>query len=174
MKKITLLIGVLTVVGCIGTANGTGITVPSAPLWTDTGIFLMGCADITATGTWNWGNVDPSFGPNGDFLGPSGFADEWLPNGFHGQLIAFVGPDPYAGRISPQTYYPIGSSGSLKALTGELWLGFNDDFSTDATGDNTGSVTADVKLIIPDGGSTLVLLGGVVVLAGAFRRFVRN
>ena len=155
---------------CIATVsllqlNANAVIVTADPVWTDSGISLKGehvC--ITAQGEWSWGGGSLT-GPDGDNVGAGLAWDEWVPNGYHGQLIAFVGANPFSGS----SFYSIGSSGDLSGLTGELWLGFNDDRLSLATGDNYGRVEATIANC-PDGGSSLALLGAAVTAVGAMRR----
>lgn len=130
------------------------ISVPANPLWTDTGLTVSNgdTVTITASGTWNYGA-----GP----LGPDGYLPccNWdlfmaNPPALQGELIAFVGPDPYQGHWGDGSFFPrttgywdIGSSGSFISSTGgKLWLGFNDDAVSRAVGDNSGSVTASIAV----------------------------
>ena len=142
--KRTLLAVVVCLALACGTANASALgvaTVTAVPLWTDTGLTVSGYSiSISAAGVWDWGG-GPT-GPDGDFFyGCSGY-DEFEQNCHHGQLIAFVGANPYAGTVNVD-YYGIGSSGSIpNGLSGELWLGFNDDRESGATEDNSGSVEA--------------------------------
>jgi hypothetical protein len=134
------------------------ITVSSNPLWTDTGISLSGGSTaITATGSWSTGLGFT--GPDGLYV-PEYAYDEWLQNGWHGQLLAYVGANPYSGTVNVD-YFAIGSSGVLNGLSGELWLGFNDDMVSGGVGDNEGSVIATVAIPEPGAGAILAL-GSVV------------
>jgi len=155
---------------------GTIATVTPEPnytnLWTDTGVSLAAgeFVAITATGSWTWGNGVAFFGPDGDPAnGPDG--DDWTP-GQKGVLVGFIGADPftvYPGNPSGP-YFVVGSSDSFNAgLSGELWLGFNDDASSGATGDNSGSVTADINVPEP---SVMMFLGSGL-LGLSFLRFKR-
>jgi len=133
----------------VKSANAVTITVPSVPLWTDTGIRLRASETVTvhdARGQWDWGFALQPFGPEGDPLTPPEFIyDEWITNGRHGQLIGFIGDNPYAAAQNDPRLFPIGTgSVGLSGKSGELWLGFNDDFATNATFDNVGSVIVGV------------------------------
>jgi hypothetical protein len=136
--------------GCstIRAGGGLGtITVSSNPLWTDTGIALAPQNNLVvhgASGLWSYASSVAPFGPNGDFQ-PQLTGDEWITDGQHGQLIGFVGNSPCSHRQNDLAFFVIGTGTvSLTGKSGELWLGFNDDFATHATGDNTGSVTVRV------------------------------
>ncbi len=139
-------------------------------LWTDTGIDLTGqTINITASGAWSW-----AFGEN---VGPDGSLvafvdDEWIQNGRHGQLIAYVGGDPLLGTAGAPgftDYIAIGSNGSITGLTGRLWLGFNDDYSSGGEGDNSGSVQATITSV-PDSGTSITLFGLALFAMAAARR----
>lgn len=129
------------------------ITVPSDPLWTDSGVYLDSgeSVSITASGTWSpaLGQVS---GPEG-FANTSGSFDNFYADANWAALIGYVGADPYQGNwgdgnFFPQAsgYFDIGSGDQFVSLaTGELWLGFNDDAVSEDVGDNYGSVTARVN-----------------------------
>jgi hypothetical protein len=155
---------------------GTIATVTPEPgytnLWTDTGVPLTAgqSVEITATGLWSWG-VGYMFGPDGDpTYGPD--SDDWTP-GQKGALVGFIGVNPftaYPGNPSGP-YFVVGSSDSFIAgLSGELWLGFNDDAASGATFDNQGSVTADINTPEP---SAMILLGSGL-LGLSFVHFKRS
>jgi hypothetical protein len=102
-----------------------------------------------ATGLWNWGFAPASFGPDGDGPHPEFTFDEWLTDGQQGQLIGFVGDNPYNQGQNAPGFFAVGTATvGLTGLSGsaELWLGFNDDFGLppQAIFDNTGSVTVQV------------------------------
>jgi hypothetical protein len=148
------LLGALLLLAAFCTAMAAGlppagadtVTVTANPLWTDTGITLMPQDARTihgASGSWNWGTFY-SFGPDGDYQ-PGFTWDEWITNGQHGQLIGFIGADPYSASQNDSRLFPIGTGTvNLCGLTGHLWLGFNDDFASGAVDDNSGSVTVQV------------------------------
>ena len=135
----------------------TQVTVTSDPLWTDTHLSLKAgqTIAINASGSWNWGQAQANFGPDGDPSTPFGYyGDEF--EGFdlvdHGRLIGFVGPDPYQGNWRNSAFFPQTSGylsiGSGETFTtpygGELWLGFNDDAVAGGVNDNTGQVVANI------------------------------
>ena len=133
----------------------TGFVVTSNPLWTDTGltIGIGDTVDITAQGMWSWdGSIWVT--PNGA-SGTGGYTDQFLAGANHGELIAFVGIDPYQdGKygtsyfpVTDTGYWPIGSSKQFQSdRHGELWLGFNDDARTQVISDNQGNVTANITV----------------------------
>jgi hypothetical protein len=172
MKKLLAVSGMVLTLSVAAIANATTVSVPADPLWTDTGMVLQGekiC--ISAEGSWTWG-TSTWFGPDGDYQ-PTLAWDEWVQNGYHGQLVAFVGANPYAGVVNVD-FYPIGSNGSLSGLSGQLWLGFNDDQSSNAVGDNAGSVRATIKTCVPEGGSALALMGLALGAVGFVSRRFRK
>jgi len=149
----------VTLIGSSATAQTTTVvTVPSNPLWTDTGIALTAGQNVTisATGSWNWGQARSNFGPDGDpnFFSGSGDEFEFFDVVDHGRLLGFVGSDPYQGQGGNGSFYPqtsgyisVGSGQSFAAhYAGELWLGFNDDAVSGATGDNSGQVSATITV----------------------------
>ena len=121
----------------------TTVTVPSNPLWTDTGIYLFAGESVTiqANGSWRWVSNVPNCGPDGIFCVIN---DTFLDDGMQAELIGFIGYEPASiPHVSP--YFAVGSSRSLNVVTsGELWLGFNDDAFGHFTGDNSGYVTATI------------------------------
>lgn len=156
MKKLvlcTLLIALMVAFESVVNANTTTVTVSANPLWADTGIILSpgSVISITATGSWTDGV--------GTFFGPDGYAGCCLNDEFEhfdandkGRLIAFIGPDPYQGHWGDGNFFPqpsgyisIGSARTFTATAyGKLWLGINDDATSKAVGDNSGSVTASI------------------------------
>jgi hypothetical protein len=132
------------------------VVVTSNPLWTDTRLntTIGEKVEINASGWWS-GAVygGPWFGPDGQ-LGKSGYGDTFLYEANWGELIAFVGSDPYQGHWGDGSFFPqhtgywiIGSSGQFVSnKTGELWLGFNDDAVSESVGDNGGTVTASITI----------------------------
>ena len=105
MKKQMLVSSVaLCLLACASVSASSVVTVTSNPLWTDTGITLAGQnVDITASGSWTWG-ASYFFGPDGDYQ-PGDAWDEWFQNGYHGQLIAFVGINPYVGTVNGEEWH---------------------------------------------------------------------
>jgi hypothetical protein len=138
------------------------ITVPSNPLWTDTGKYFNNSSfSIAASGSWSWGG-DPAyfFGPEGDTSshsgGGPGWLDNWVSNGNHGSLIGYIGNDPNSASSG---WFNVGSSAKISNVTGELWLGFNDDKVSGALADNSGSVTAVITTVPEPEAWVMMLLG---------------
>jgi hypothetical protein len=136
-------------------ASGATIGVPSNPLWTNTGISVL-ATDVVhftgATASWTYQDGVPAFGPQGSFLADGAF-DEWITNLQHGQLIGFIGSTAPGLNASPMRAIPqndpglfvIGAGPTTETgRAGALWLGFNDDFLTDAISDNVGSGSVNV------------------------------
>ena len=145
-------------------ADGQSITVNANPLWTDTGI-VLGENDLVtlsdAAGEWTWGGGG-EFGPDGNYQ-PSLAWDEWIRNNYHGQLIGIVLPDGVdpnvVPRILPQDdprLFTIGSATATRTgEAGRLWLGFNDDYSSEATWDNYGFVSVKTVVVPKSNDETL-------------------
>ena len=161
-----LLVSMFSFVQIARTASSVVVT--SNPVWTDTGL-NVGIGEnigVTASGNWTWSTSSGWFGPEGKLPWDSSDAgDNFLYEANHGELIAFVGPDPYQGHFGDSGFFPqhtgywiIGSSAAFVSdKVGELWLGMNDDAVTRGVGDNAGEVTASVsfkawfvKLSYPD------------------------
>jgi hypothetical protein len=160
------MVGVLLVsLACVSAsvAGAATITVPSIPVWTDSGIDLTPGDTLFvhgAAGMWNWG-TSYSFGPQGDYQ-PGLAWDEWIPNGQHGELIGYIGVNPYAAVQNDFYLFGIGTGTVTRTGdTGRLWLGFNDDFSSGGVGDNSGSVTVCASVPEP---ATILLWAGLGAL----------
>ena len=147
------------------------VTVTSNPLWTSTGISLAAGQhvriEVPGPQKWTWGG--------GATHGIDGYSPWSQPNTWdrflyaarHGELIGYVGDDPYQGQWGSYYYdwYGEGDSrsgqhqlpGYLRVGTeaispegfnwtadrgGVLWLGFNDDSQSKAIGDNNGYIYA--------------------------------
>ncbi|MGB8780532.1 MAG: CARDB domain-containing protein [Candidatus Bathyarchaeia archaeon] len=129
------------------------VTVTANPLWTDTelSVEIGQKVAINASGSWDWGAG--VVGPDGT-IGTAGGSDYFLYDANHGELIAFVGSDPYQGHWGDGSFFPqhtgywnVGSSGQfISNKTGELWLGCNDAAVTKISGDNSGTVTASITI----------------------------
>jgi len=157
-------------------AGASVVTVTSNPLWTDTGISLTPSESVTfsgATGSWTWEVPIGPFGPQGDPA--SNPADQWITAGNHGELIGYVDPTSSLNlnaipRVIAQDaagLFQIGANTvTISGMQGELWLGFNDDYSSYAVGDNAGSVTVNVAVgAIPEPSTFIIwsLLGGAAL-----------
>jgi len=106
------------------------VVVPANPLWTDTLLNLANgdIVTITASGVWSWGENRWHY-PEGEptWSYPNTW-DRFLCQAHHGELIAFVGLDPYQehwgdGNFFPQTtwYWIIGRSSQFTSdKTGKL------------------------------------------------------
>ena len=133
-------------------ATNVTVVVTANPLWTDTGIALTGTDAIQiygAAGAWKTQPAFPFDGPDGS-IHCEYVWDEWVTDAQHGQLIGFVGSDPYVISQNDPSLFPVGTNSvALTGRTGELWLGFNDAYATRNPGnigvnDNSGSVTVNV------------------------------
>src|SRR4051812_12965457 len=85
--------GLFLIIPCsLCRAADLSITVTASALWTATGIRVAPSDEVLvhdASGSWAWG-LGAFTGPDGETR-PDLAADEWIQNGQHGQLIAFVG-----------------------------------------------------------------------------------
>lgn len=125
---------------CATTPRNTGtspttVSVPGNRPWTDTGINLAKDSTITisANGTIKIAGSDPGKTPDGD-KGCKGDKNNVAPDL---TCVALI------GRIGDGTPFEVGSSKTLSAPTaGRLYLGVNDSFFDD----NSGNWTADIKV----------------------------
>ncbi|HUR46276.1 MAG TPA: hypothetical protein VMZ27_10410 [Candidatus Saccharimonadales bacterium] len=153
---------------------------PSKPLWTDTGISLKISDLLTlhhATGSWQFDSVTPASGPEGSFT-PGMEWEEWITNGYQGQLIGFIAAAGFNPNEIPRIMsqndpglFEVGTNSvTLNGKEGRLWLGFNDDYHSHAAGDNDGSVVVQVEvgttnqssisaLVVADTGVQVVVSG---------------
>jgi hypothetical protein len=149
----SLFMGVTLLIGPALEAAEISTVVAANPLWTDTGIMLAPSDLVVvhnAQGSWTWGSCCNGLG--GYFFGPEGDPqptlawDEWIPDGLHGQLIGFLGDDPYLSSPGDPGLFAVGTgTATLTGQSGRLWLGFNDDRVSHATSDNAGSVTVEIS-----------------------------
>ena len=135
-------------------SSDRNIIVTANPLWTDTGlnINIGDIVNITAKGNWNYGYG--KIGPDGDFSKHPWDLFLSTPKNIQGQLIAFIGSDPYQGNWGNKSFFPqkigylnIGHKGSfISNKSGKLWLGINDDAVSKYIKDNFGSLKASIKI----------------------------
>jgi hypothetical protein len=151
------------------------VTVRSNPLWTDTGLTLTAGHQvrIVAVGTdrWTWGGLATNNAAGFLPWNKPNTHDRFLFEANHGEMIGFVGADPYQGNWG-EPYYDWYDEGDPRngqnqlpgylhvgeqAVTadgfhgtagegGRLWLGFNDDAQSQAVGDNEGSVEVTIHV----------------------------
>ena len=150
-----ILIPLLSVIKPVNASNPWQVPVTASPLWTDTGLYMQAGNEalISATGTWSWGSIPflDSCGPGGT---PGSTSSDVFIVGNRGELIAFVGPNPYQGHLGDPNFFPqsvgywsIGNSGTVTSdKAGELWLGINDDATSEDINDNSGSLPASITL----------------------------
>jgi hypothetical protein len=128
----------------------TTVDVPAdtVDFWVDTHIAITAgeTFSIKATGTVNWDDTHPAVGPTGlkftkDPCAANQYADptSWAATGINcyslvGQIVG--------DNNSSLVVFLVGSKFKLKSpVSGELQLGFNDDFPYDNSGDFTAVVT---------------------------------
>ena len=183
MKRI-ILTTLLAMLLLASTGHASVFTVPSEPLWTNSGILLNPGDSVSihgAAGTWTWAAWSGLFfGPEGNTQ-PTLTYDEWITNGQHGQLIGYIGTldlNTYPRLLSQnnQSLFSIGTgsivAGNTGGSAGYLWFGFNDDYTTNVTNDNIGSVNVSVDTLsapVPEP-STILVLGLGLIGVAAFRK----
>jgi hypothetical protein len=186
MKRIIVLIFLMIFLGAsFAYAVEITVTIDSTELWKDTDIFVTPGEWIDIDylkGEWTWAtwhNNGQLYGPGGDY--ETGYMwDEWITNGHHGALIGYIGiENPYTDpRIIPQNdsrLFMVGNGIEFYSMaSGELWLGFNDDYTTNSwADDNEGSVTVKIDPpatnSVPEP-STFLLIGLGLMGVGLLRR----
>lgn len=188
-KKVSIiaLVALMIAITGMGVAGAsTTVDVPADPLWTDTGLTVTNgqTIAITASGAWWTGsNTNQHCGPDGD----TSVGDEYdlfltsTAPSKHGELIAFVGPDPKQGDKWGTTFFPqpvgagywaIGSSATFTSdRNGKLWLGINDGAQSKAVGDNGGFVaTVTTVTGIPEFPTATLPVAAVIGLMFIFGR----
>jgi hypothetical protein len=131
--------------------------VVAVDLWRKTGLTLHAgdVVTISAEGRWNWSGSVPNFGPDGDpttidIFDQFGYVDAFD----YGRLLGYIGPDPYQDHYGDKTYFPqtsgylsVGSGKTFVApYGGELWLGLNDDATSEFTADNQGRLKVTISV----------------------------
>ncbi len=173
--------GFLAIAGLVGIVFAAGaeaglVSVSANPLWTNTGLELNGetLTVYGATGRWFWQEETDA---DGTSVGSSFLYDEWIQNGRHGQLIGYVGdldPNSMPRVIAQDTpeLFAVGTGSVTKSgLIGHLWLGINDDYSTNNFGDNTGTITALVDVApVPVPASAWLMFTGLASFMGLRRK----
>jgi hypothetical protein len=158
MKLVSALL-LMIILLAFGQSSAATFTVPSNPLWTDSGISVLATDTVTftnATASWSYAGGVPPSGPGGVFL-PGGAGDEWITNLQHGELIGFIGNPALNLNAGPPRVIPQNDPGLFvigdttvpvieTGRAGRLWFGFNDDFATNAIVDNTGTASVTVTL----------------------------
>ncbi len=183
--KYIILVAFLIMSFAVSVAHADIVTVTSDPLWQDSGISLNPGSSVNvygASGSWTWATTwgIAQFGPDGNYR-PDLISDEWIQNGQHGQLIGYIGSldlNAYP-RLIPQndaSLFVIGTGNVFASnngsVSGNLWLGFNDDYATDSVTDNSGEATVHVDAV-PEPG-TIILFGFGLIASAAFMKRYRN
>lgn len=108
-KRIVLTCAVLAVALILFTEESRGVisvSVSASPLWTDTGITLNtgSQVSITASGSWYFGDGQ-TVGPEGASFDRAPF-DRFTSAAVHGELIGYIGPDPFQGHAGDGSFFP--------------------------------------------------------------------
>jgi hypothetical protein len=186
----TALLLLIMVLIPVTQSSATSFTLtPGAALWFDTGITVGAADTVTFTGavaTWSFAGGVPALGSGGSLL-VGGGPDEWITNQQHGELIGFIGNPALNLNAVPRVIaqndlglFVIGGSSTAGVVgpavtetgrSGELWLGFNDDFASLGVGDNSGTGSVDVNGVstVPEP-STLLLVATSLAGVGALAR----
>lgn len=151
-----LLVLMIAITG-MSEAASTYVKVTANPIWTDTSLTVKQGQTINVgieSGQWTTGYE--WCGPQGDTLTLNN--DDLFLNRYasqHGQLIAFVGKDPYWGDYGyfpvplGRGYWSIGKGAIFKSdRSGKLWLGINDAAASRLSGgakDNQGYIMTVVR-----------------------------
>jgi hypothetical protein len=172
MRKTLITVGFLSLLGLPIPAPGMLYTIPDYPLWTDTGLTLSSGdqVSITASGTWDFGVG--YFGPEGTWSDPAPY-DRFSSLANHGELIGFIGTDPFQGHYGDGSFFPqangyitVGTSLLfVSSQNGHLWLGINDDAVSQAISDNFGSLSAQVS-VVPEPSALALGLFALLVVFG--------
>jgi len=158
-------------------SSPVAVVVPSAPIWSSTGIHVEAgqLIKITVSPDDRW-SLAYWLGFN-DAAGYQPWydnGDKFLYEGNHGELIGYIGEDPFQGNWGNPYYCsnifgcsPAGSNQlpgylhvgefaitptgfvTIASGSGTLWLGMNDDAVSLGVGDNAGSLTAYVTVENP-------------------------
>jgi len=186
----TALLLLIMVLVPVTQSSATSFTLtPGTALWLDTGITVGAVDTVTFTGavaTWSFAGGVPALGSGGSLL-VGGGPDEWITNQQHGELIGFIGNPALNVNAVPRVIaqndlglFVIGGSSTAGVVgptvtetgrSGELWLGFNDDFASLGVGDNSGTGSVDVNGVstVPEP-STLLLVATSLAGVGALAR----
>jgi hypothetical protein len=177
VKLILVLLGLILVVS-FSQASAANYSLNAVNLWANTGLTVTATDTLcfsNSTANWSWG-TSYTFGPGGDPVNDGFLYDEWIPNNLHGEMIGYIGTK--TPTDFPRTFvqnepgtFEIGvtpASGlKITGFAGTLWIGFNDDFATNATLDNYGTGYVDVNSCpAPIPGALLLFSSGIVGMMG--------
>ncbi len=123
----------------IATSTSSIYVQAPADHWLDTGVTVPAGAEITFSANGSW---TPYKGhtPDCDADGvPGSKSDDIMcPEALWGSLVARIGTGPY---------FKVGRGTTMRSSEGgKLTLGMNDDFSSQATGDNTGTMQVGIVI----------------------------